>query len=249
MLLVRYGMIPLCFINGKFFLYVTCEVPEPPIKKRNKVLGVDMGIKNVATLSDGINFGGGKILAIRKRNKKLRDKLDKKRTKSARRKIKRNHREHNFATNENHIISKQIVSIAKGTNSMIALENLSGINEQLTVRKKQRAKQHSWTFFQLRLFIEYKAKLAGVRVILVDAHYTSQRCFECSHIDKRNRKSQSKFKCVNCGHTNNADINGAKNIAFLARPSSTGLKAPSRFVKHEATREGSIPELQTIIER
>ena len=52
----------------------------------------------------------------------------------------------------------------------------------------------------------------GVRVHLTKASYTSQQCPNCGHIDKNNRKSQSKFKCTNCGYTHDADHNASINI-------------------------------------
>ncbi|HEX2619598.1 MAG TPA: transposase, partial [Phototrophicaceae bacterium] len=81
---------------------------------------------------------------------------------------------------------------------------------------ENRSKHSNWAFAQLRDFLTYKARLAGVPVTLVDPRYTSQRCFECGHIEKANRKSQSEFLCCACGHTTHADVNAAKNIAFWA---------------------------------
>ena len=56
----------------------------------------------------------------------------------------------------------------------------------------------------------------GVSVVLVDPAYTSQKCCECGHIEKTNRKTQSVFCCHRCGIVENADINAAKNISSLA---------------------------------
>ncbi|MBA3867765.1 MAG: transposase [Anaerolineae bacterium] len=50
----------------------------------------------------------------------------------------------------------------------------------------------------------------------VDPRYTSQRCCECGHIEKANRKTQDTFLCCQCGHAAHADVNAAKNIAFWA---------------------------------
>jgi transposase len=46
----------------------------------------------------------------------------------------------------------------------------------------------------------------------VHAEYTSQECSHCHYIDEDNRKTQEKFKCLSCGHEENADINAARNI-------------------------------------
>jgi len=66
-----------------------------------------------------------------------------------------------FACNTNHVISKHLVAQAQDTGRGIALEQLQGIRERLTVRKAQRRVQHSWSFGQLRQFIAYKAHLVG----------------------------------------------------------------------------------------
>ena len=92
-------------------------------------------------------------------------------------------------------MSKYLVEKAKDTNCAIALEDLSGINSRTTVRKPQRAERLSWAFYQLRSFITYKARLAGVPVVLVDPAYTSQRCNACGHTEKGNRKNQAEFVC------------------------------------------------------
>ncbi|MGZ3302203.1 MAG: zinc ribbon domain-containing protein [Isosphaeraceae bacterium] len=82
---------------------------------------------------------------------------------------------------------------------------------------EQRNRLSGWAFFQLRSFIEYKAKLAGVPVIAVDPRNTSRTCPECGHNEKANRKSQSEFECRACGHRSHADLVAARNIGSRAR--------------------------------
>jgi putative transposase len=69
-----------------------------------------------------------------------------------------------------------------------------------------------WSFFQLRSFVEYKAQLVGVPIVLVDPRNTSRTCNVCGHCEKANRKSQAEFLCKHCGHSANADLNAARNI-------------------------------------
>ena len=64
----------------------------------------------------------------------------------------------------------------------------------------------------LARLLEYKMIWNGGAVAYVDAKYTSQKCNKCKHIAKENRKTQATFKCVNCGHKENADLNASKNI-------------------------------------
>jgi len=62
----------------------------------------------------------------------------------------------------------------------------------------------------------------GLSVSLVQPEYTSKMCGHCGCIDDRNRQTQEVFKCVECGHTENADVHSAKNIKF--RLTSTVLR-------------------------
>ncbi|MDF0590337.1 RNA-guided endonuclease InsQ/TnpB family protein, partial [Candidatus Methanocrinis natronophilus] len=105
------------------------------------------------------------------------------------------------------------VSKAKDTSSVIALEDLQGIREGMTVSKAQRRKEHSWGFYQLRQFVEYKAAIAGVPVVYIDPAYTSQECPVCHHISRSNRPTRDEFDCVCCGFSGPADNVAARNIA------------------------------------
>ena len=81
----------------------------------------------------------------------------------------------------------------------------------------QREKQSKWAFGELRDFIEYKAELAGVPVIIIDPANTSRRCPQCGHVDQGNRPVRAIFLCRECGHFDHADIVGATNIASAAK--------------------------------
>ena len=60
--------------------------------------------------------------------------------------------------------------------------------------------------------LDYKSKWQGKTFVKVDPKYTSQTCSKCGCISPDNRKSQSKFQCIECGFETNADVNAAKNI-------------------------------------
>ncbi len=219
------GQADLLYRNGMFFLACTVDAPEPAPNEPGEFLGVDLGIINIAATSDGevLNDSSGPkhahVNIVRARYSRMRTKLQKKGTKSAKRLLRqRSGRERRFARDVNHCISKALVSTAQGTQRGIALENLQGIRNRAgqTVRKRQRRVLHSWAFFQLRAFIAYKAALAGVRVVLVDPRNTSRTCSHCGHCEQANRRSQSKFLCVACGYAANADLNAAVNISRAA---------------------------------
>src|SRR6266853_969108 len=100
------------------------------------------------------------------------------------------------------------------------MEALVNFFSKTKVRRKNRAARHSWAFFQLRSFVEYKAQREGVPLRLIHPAYSSQECSVCHYIDKRNRPSQEKFQCRNfdpaCGHSDNADFNSAKILKYRA---------------------------------
>jgi IS605 OrfB family transposase len=213
----QHGESDLMLWRDGFFLNTVCTVDEPPQAEVEGVLGVDLGITNIATDSDGQMHSGQAIKHVRHRHRRLRAKLQSKGTKSAKRRLKKlSGKERRFAKWVNHTLSKRIVAKAKDTHRAIALENLKNIRTRITVRRPQRATLHSWSFFQLRSFVAYKARLQGVPMHLVDPRNTSRQCHACGCIAKRNRPNQHTFLCVSCGHAAHADLNAARNIASRA---------------------------------
>jgi IS605 OrfB family transposase len=207
------GQADLVFVNNAFYLLVTVDVPEDTPLTPKAFIGVDLGVVNIATTSDGDPFCGKALRAKREKYLKLRARLQRKGTKSAKRHLKRiSKRESNFRKDTNHVISKELVETAKGSERGIGLENLKDIRKRITVRKSQRAEIAGWSFYQLQQFIEYKAGLSGVPVIYVEAAYTSQECPHCGHTERANRRTQSRFSCVSCGYAAHADVVGARNV-------------------------------------
>lgn len=221
----------LSFKKGVFYLNIPVEqcLPLEPVKPTNSI-GVDLGVVNIATTSQGKIYNSEVVENARIKFLKHRTSLQKCGTPSAKRRLKQvADKEARFRRDINHKISKELVVAAEGTNSRIVLENLTHIHEQTTVRKQQRARHHSWSFAQLRWMIEYKAPLAGVEVKVVDPKYTSQRCSACGTISKSNRKSQFRYVCKSCGHDTHADYNAACNLRWL------GNNGVSSLSKTEAT--------------
>jgi putative transposase len=213
----RKGESDLVLVKGNWYLLSTCEVAELTPEQIEDALGGDVGIINLLTDSTGENFSGERVEKVRKRYHKIRQALQKRGTKSAKRHLKKlAKKEARFRKQENHRISKKLVLKAKARNSLIGMEDLKYIREQTTVRKADRAKHSGWAFRELKSFTEYKARVYGVPTIEVDPRNSSKECSECHHIAKANRKNQAEFCCVRCGHKENADLNAAKNIAQRA---------------------------------
>ena len=210
------GQADLIYHKGIFSLAVTLEMPEPLPNTPNGMLGVDLGIVNLATDSEGETFSGHAVEQNRKRHHALRQRLQKHGTKSAKKHLKKlSGKEARFRKNTNHVISKRLVHKAQAKQQALAIEELRHIrtHTERTVRHSQRARHSSWSFGQLRHFLSYKAALAGVPLHTVDPRDTARTCSQCGHCAKANRKSQACFVCQACGYTDNADRNAAINIS------------------------------------
>ena len=218
------GQADLLYRQGVFYLAVTLEVATPTPDEVTATLGVDLGIVNLATDSEGETFSGEQVEKNRKRLHALRQRLQKRGSKSAKRHLRNlSGREARFRKNTNHVISKRIVQKAKASGRGIAIEELRHIRTrtEARLRHSQRARHSSWSFGQLRSYLSYKAALAGVPLHTVDPRNTSRTCSECGYCAKENRKSQALFRCVQCGYSANADRNAAINIsrAVVMQPS------------------------------
>ena len=202
--------------NGEYYFHITIEVEEPPTKEVQEAIGVDLGIKNLATTSDGDCFSGKQVEGNRLRYERLRAELQAKGTLSAKKHLKRvSGKERRFKSSVNHLISRRIVDKAIETTRAIVLENLKGIRQRIKVRRSQKGQYHKWAFSELIRFITYKARLAGIPVFFIDPRHTSQRCSHCGYTSRANRKSQSEFVCKSCGFSLNADHNAALNLKWV----------------------------------
>ncbi|MBK5247210.1 MAG: transposase, partial [Peptostreptococcaceae bacterium] len=106
-------------------------------------------------------------------------------------------------------ISRQIVNFAIANNvSSIRLESLSGIRQTARTSRKNEKNLHTWSFYRLAMFIEYKAFLAGIKVEFVNPRNTSKKWPACETL---NTAKDRKYTC-SCGFKGHRDIVGAQNI-------------------------------------
>ena len=206
--------------HSKWYLHisVTKEFEQLQDSSVANVVGVDLGINYTATAYDSNGkttfYSGKQIKHKRAAYKKARQQLQKRKSASARRRLKKiGSRENRWINDVNHCISKALVgSSPKGT--AFILEDLTGIRAATErVRLKDRYVTVSWAFYDLRLKLTYKAYLNGCKVIIVDPKYTSQTCPKCGHTERANRDKRNHiFKCKTCGYTSNDDRIGAMNL-------------------------------------
>jgi IS605 OrfB family transposase len=209
--------------DGSYAIHIQIKVETKPPAPTDKAIGVDLGRTDIAFTSRGKSWSGEEIRRVRDHYSRLRAALERKATKgtrSTRRRCRQllkrlSGREKRFQRLTNHEMSKNIVETAQGEGAMVVLEDLTGIRERTNKerrKKVERRRSNAWAFYQLRLFLAYKANLASVPVVLHDPRYTSQMCSSCLHLGQRSGK---RFSCQNCGHSDDADPNAAKNLEIL----------------------------------
>jgi IS605 OrfB family transposase len=203
------------FDGGRLIIRMVAETKTPKIIATvdSEVLGIDTGIYNQAVLSNNIFFNSKCIRAVTARYQYNRSGLQAKGTRSAKQKLKKLvGREKRFMADVNHCISKQIVHQPFNA---IALETL-GIKREKRLGHSFNKSLGRWSFGQLQSFIDYKAKALGKVVVYIDPRYTSQKCSNCGHIYKGNRKRHD-YRCRKCGFRLHADLNAARNISLLGK--------------------------------
>ncbi|HYF64243.1 MAG TPA: transposase [Herpetosiphonaceae bacterium] len=215
------GGAELVWRRSGWYLHLTQSRPAPPLRHTTGAIGADLGIVNLCTTDDGTVFTGATVQRVRTKRHRQRQRLQTRGTRNAKRRLRKvAGKERRFQTDVNHCISKALVQKAVDEGKALRLEDLTHIRQRTaaTVRPSQRRSHSRWAFRQLRTGVTYKAQQAGVPLILVDPRITSRRCFACGYTDKANRPNQATFHCQNpaCGHSDAADVNAAKNIAYWA---------------------------------
>ena len=220
----RKGEVDLLFIKGKWYASCVVDIDEAEPICPKGVLGIDLGIVQIATDSTGEAHCGEHVEVVRAKYATKRAMLQKAGSRRARRRLHAlSGKQSRFQKITNHMISKAIVSKAKRLSLSISVEDLTHIREGIKARRANRNKLHNWSFFDLKAKIEYKAKRFGIPFVAIDSRNTSKQCSECGHIAKANRKTQAIFKCQVCGYEANADQNAAVNIAARGSEYVTSL--------------------------
>ena len=233
----RIGGAKLLKKGGKWVLHVslTKEIDELNPADAVRSVGVDMGIINLMTASDGektVYYDGAAVREKREKYARTRASLQKKGTKGAKRVLKRlSGRENGWMDDVNHRLSKALVD-EYGRGSLFVLEDLSDATfDERNLKSRDaggRRELRSWAHYDLRKKIEYKAALAGCAVAVVDPAFTSQRCPACGNVDKSARdRSKHAYACPNCGAEYNDDEVSSLNLHDLGVRIVQGEKDPS----------------------
>jgi len=218
--------------KGIWYFNLVLDLPDTPPISGGSVIGIDVGENNLAASSTGKVWGGGELRHRRDRYLAHRRRLQANGSRAAKRKLHAiSGHEMRHVKHINYETSKAIVTEAVFNGAgEIRMEDLTQIRAHIKAGKRIRTRLHRWAFRQLQDFVAYKASDAGLRVVFVDPHYTSQTCSVCGAIGKRDRH---RFSC-SCGNRRHADVNASVNIADFAEPIGTarGCKVTSPVFAH-----------------
>lgn len=190
------------YIITKDYTQFVFEIDTGKKKDQGKTIGIDTGIKSLATLSNGQRIGDKIESIITKIN---RCKHGSNRQKQLRRYLK-------------HYIDFTAKEVFKKNPNLcrIIVERLNNMNFKSKIKRKLNHKMRktigSWNYRYWLSRMERNCEENRVRFTSVNPSYTSQLCNQCGHTDRKNRSTQETFCCTKCNHTDHADYNAAKNI-------------------------------------
>lgn len=214
--------------TGWFMSVQTERQIVDPVHPSNSEIGIDVGITRFATFSDGSFIAPVNAMrTLEKRLAKAQRLLSRKKrfSNNYRKQKKQVSRIHSKIANmRKDFLHKHSTAISESQATVyvedLKVKNMSasaagsvenpGCNVTAKSRLNKSILDQGWATF--RRFLGYKLAWRGGQLVAVPPKFTSQRCPKCDHVAKENRKSQSKFECVLCGYTENADVVGATNI-------------------------------------
>ena len=232
---------------GKWYAYIVYEVEVSEKPQLLTAVGLDRNCGQI-TLSDGTIHHGPDLKKKQARRKRYQKMVARRKKGSNRRKLARyrlnkayqaeRHARANWCHQTSKLIADQYdVVYMEDLNTQGMTKSAKGTAEQPGKNVKQKAGLNrsilASGWYKLEQCLSYKA-----HVEKVPAHYTSQTCNQCGSVDKANRKTQSIFKCQQCGHEDNADVNAALNIlASVTGATGRGGGDISRPVKRQKNLE------------
>ena len=227
--------------HGKWFAVIAYDILAPEQVDNGREIGVDMNVVQVATSNHELICSGRaelerarlRLLAIKRRRYQrqvARRQLGSNRRRKAKRRLakvsrkichKRNRWAHDTSrhiTDQAYTVAVEALRVKQMTKSAKGSVDVPGRHVKQKAGLNRVILDTGWG--QLRTMLAYKAG----SFIEVEPRYTSKTCHVCEHVDSKSRRTQAEFKCVQCGHESNADINAALNI----KASAIGASARGR---------------------
>jgi len=226
--------------NGEWYLHLGFRRPNQhaeEVTENGTVLGVDLGVNEIAVTSTARFFSAGELNHRRREFERVRGDLQDCGSRNAHRTLESvSGREDEYVKHVLHSVANGIVEEALRYDcDGIVFEELDGIRDRLP----DAAWHSEWAFNRLCEYVEYKAEAEGLFVDMTNPKNTSKRCAECGFIHDENRPMRDTFECQNCGNRNHADYNAAKNVAdvYLRREQQSSRR---RGVSQYALKSGTV---------
>jgi putative transposase len=204
---------------GRWYVSISVEMEKPaPVQFAKPSVGVDLGLKTLVVLSDGVEYENQVLLRSELQHLKRLSRRLSRRQRGSRRWYKANRQLERFHQRIAHrradYLHKMTTEIAS-TYAVIGIEdlNVSGMlkNHRLALSIADAA------FGEIRRQLVYKSDCLGGRVVTVGPFYpSSRRCFVCGTINAKLSLGDREWTCQNCGAVHNRDDNAAKNIEVEA---------------------------------
>lgn len=228
-----------------------------------KIMGLDLGVANAVywAFSDSLKRGkleGKEIEVFRKRVQERRKSIQRQGKCCGQGRIghgvKRRlepvevlqEKESNFRALINHRYAKRIVEIAKQSKcGIIQMEDMTDIRSIGTTFLQ------TWPYYDLQQKIVEKASIFGIKIVMINPKYTSQRCYRCGYIDRKNRPDQATFECKSCGygslyHCFDCDHEQAE-AGGCEKCGGTNMKKLSVHADYNAAKNIATPGIEKII--
>ncbi|PSQ09335.1 transposase [Halobacteriales archaeon QS_5_68_33] len=208
--------------RGNFYLHVRTkadvDAPDPAVN--GAVLGVDLGVENIAVTSTGVFWSADELNHWRAEYVERRKSLQECGTRDAHESVQAVGRTEtgHFEQHLHRVANELLKEATENGCTVVAFEGLTDIRDRMPNARKF----HEWAFRRLYEYVLYKAEKRGIRVEQVNPKNTSRRCSSCGFTHKDNRPSQDTFCCQQCGYENYADYNAAKNIGYRLLRNQTG---------------------------
>ncbi len=211
---------------GRWYAVIRYKVPAHEVERIDDgmAVGVDMNAGQVAT-SDGeiIRLDNARLEQLECRKRRYQRRMARQVIGSNRRDVTKQrlsnvHRNIRcYRDNWQHHTSKRVA--AKAGTVVVEKLNIKGMTASAKGTKENPGKHVAQKKGLNKAILntgwgalKYKLSYKSARLVEVNPQYTSQTCSRCGFVDAANRPTQAKFKCLACGHTDNADINAALNI-------------------------------------
>ncbi|MEU6246909.1 RNA-guided endonuclease TnpB family protein [Glycomyces sp. NPDC047010] len=226
--------------DGRWFVTFAVEADDPePEPETGRAIGIDLGVKEFAVMSDGARVAAPRCLERKARNlaryqrRMARCKRGSANRRKAKQKVARAHRR--IRNSRSDFLHKTSTRIVRG-NDLIAVEDLNVNGMVKNHRLARPISDAAWGEF--RRMLEYKAERAGRILAVVDRWYPSSKtCSHCGHLLDRLDLSTRAWRCPSCRTRHDRDVNAAKNILAAGRVAAG--QPPGDACGADVRRQGS----------